>query len=305
MKFSLITGTYGRTQELQRLLDSLAAQTEKDFEFFIVDQNTELDLAPLIQPYQSILTIHHIKTSQRGLSRARNLVLPQAQGEIIAFPDDDCWYPEKLLEQISRWFEAHPEADGLLTRLVDLADPEGTDFLGRLRREATQDGAPKAMRSLCDNERFTPPNSNVIFFRSRLVRSIGPFNESIGPGASSFLPGGEDIDYIIRAYNLNSHIYYEPFFEMYHPKDPLQFDSKFVGYGRSWGYVCSSAGVCGFWIGFLRPLLALLGGHLITWVKLGIEGNYGKSKYIVLHNFFSIQGYLLGRFSKYWDSTKH
>ena len=36
---SLITATYGRTEEVRTLLGSLARQSYKDFEFILVDQN--------------------------------------------------------------------------------------------------------------------------------------------------------------------------------------------------------------------------------------------------------------------------
>src|ERR1039457_7675625 len=102
---SLIVATVNRVNELERLLDSLDSQTYKDFEIIVVDQNPDDRLVSIFQRHQS-LSIHHLR-SARGLSRARNVGLPDAKGEIIGFPDDDCWYPQQLLAHIKQAFNVH------------------------------------------------------------------------------------------------------------------------------------------------------------------------------------------------------
>ena len=39
--------------------------------------------------------------SARGLSRARNAGLRMIAGDIVSFPDDDCWYPPDLLQRVA------------------------------------------------------------------------------------------------------------------------------------------------------------------------------------------------------------
>ncbi len=39
--------------------------------------------------------------SPRGLSRARNEALPRLEADVVAFPDDDCEYPDDLLERVA------------------------------------------------------------------------------------------------------------------------------------------------------------------------------------------------------------
>ena len=41
MKLSLILATYGRAAEIERLFDSLAQQSCRDFEVLVVDQNQD------------------------------------------------------------------------------------------------------------------------------------------------------------------------------------------------------------------------------------------------------------------------
>ena len=118
MKASLIVATKGRVDEVGRLFDSLCKQTYRDFEVIVVDQNPDDRLGELVRTYGAGMTIRWIRWSP-GLSRARNAGLKQASGEIVAFPDDDCVYPDETLEQVVQEFRRVPECDGLLGASVD------------------------------------------------------------------------------------------------------------------------------------------------------------------------------------------
>ena len=78
--------------------------------------------------------IRHLR-SERGLSRASNIGLRVARGDIIAIPDDDCWYPKDLLATVAAWFESHPEF-GLLSTALRTADND------LFRTENASDGSP-------------------------------------------------------------------------------------------------------------------------------------------------------------------
>ena len=92
-RFSLIVATKNRTDDLLTLLGSLRSQLMQSFEILIVDQNPDDRLIPVLSQFAD-LPIRHLH-SKPGLSRARNVALPLCTGDIIAFPDDDCWYPSE------------------------------------------------------------------------------------------------------------------------------------------------------------------------------------------------------------------
>ncbi len=75
MRFSLILGTVERTDELELSLAALDAQTHKDFELIVVDQNPDERLAPILAPYKDRFPLIHLRTTERGLSRAKNMGL--------------------------------------------------------------------------------------------------------------------------------------------------------------------------------------------------------------------------------------
>jgi glycosyltransferase involved in cell wall biosynthesis len=121
--FSLIVCTVDRTTPLERLLRSLALQTDRSFEVVLVDQNQDDRLQALIDSFGRVMPIVHVKAA-RGLSLARNKGLSVARGELIAFPDDDCHYPSSLIEQVRKQFASSPDIDFLTGRTTDTSGNE-------------------------------------------------------------------------------------------------------------------------------------------------------------------------------------
>lgn len=86
-RFSVIIPTYQRHQQLSALMQALTSQIERDFEVIIVDQS---DL-PWPEADASFGFPHtYVHTDVKGAVTARNTGADIAQGEILAFTDDDC-----------------------------------------------------------------------------------------------------------------------------------------------------------------------------------------------------------------------
>lgn len=86
-KFSVIIPSYERPALLTALMKQLQAQVERDFEVIIVDQSHQpWDGAQ--ENYGFLLTYYF--SPVKGAVRARNTGAMLAQGEILAFVDDDC-----------------------------------------------------------------------------------------------------------------------------------------------------------------------------------------------------------------------
>ena len=85
MRFSLVLATVGRTDELRRFLAHLDTQTHREFELVVVDQNKDERLKPILEPYRGKFPILHLP-SEQGLSRARNVGIEHARGDVIGFP---------------------------------------------------------------------------------------------------------------------------------------------------------------------------------------------------------------------------
>src|SRR6266702_1475337 len=118
-RFSLIIPTVGRTTELAKLLVSIDQQKRDDVELVVVDQNDDNRISLLIEALPFQLNLRHLRVIQKNVSAARNSGMDAASGEIFAFPDDDCWYPSGLLDQVDAWFRSHAECAVLATGALD------------------------------------------------------------------------------------------------------------------------------------------------------------------------------------------
>lgn len=108
---SVVIPAYNSASFISETIDSICAQTFKDYEIIVVN-----DGSPDTEQLENVLAsygqkIVYLKQENRGPSAARNFGIKKAQGEFIAFLDsDDIWLPEFLEEQVN-CFRARPDCD--------------------------------------------------------------------------------------------------------------------------------------------------------------------------------------------------
>ena len=227
MRFSLIVATLGRTAELRRLLESLAVQIHRDFEVIVVDQNPDDRVAQILEPFASQMRIQRL-VAQPGLSRARNMGLKAVSGEVVAFPDDDCWYPSSLLEHVRNFLSRQEACVGIVGHSVD--------GMGR----ATMPWNDKA-GLLSPSMSWRQVLTYTYFLRKKVVDRVGGFDEKLGPGAETPWGAGEDNDYMLRVLELGFSVHFDPELIIYHPLMFLSWDDaarqKKYRYSLSDGYL--------------------------------------------------------------------
>ncbi|MBV9077398.1 MAG: glycosyltransferase family 2 protein [Methylobacteriaceae bacterium] len=180
-----------RWDDLERLLASVAASSrDLAIRHHLLLQNCdEAGLARLRARAPGCCRLTALP-GRVSLSEARNRLLaaawdegPPAADDVVGFPDDDCWLPEGWLAEVDRLFTSHERLDVLVCRVS--LDPVAPDAAPPLRPAAARDVVRMA-------------SSNSMFLRAPLVREIGPFDPELGLGTAA--GGGEDTDYVIRAY---------------------------------------------------------------------------------------------------------
>ena len=103
-KVSVIIPTYNRAELLREAIDSVLAQTYKDFELIVVDDNSTDNTKDAVEGYtKNFQNIRYaVNRHKKGASGARNAGIESASGEWIAFLDsDDIWREDKLRLQMS------------------------------------------------------------------------------------------------------------------------------------------------------------------------------------------------------------
>lgn len=222
---SLIVTTLGRTAPLGRLLESLLDAEVRPREILIVDQNAEDILGPVLAPFAD-LPIRRL-ASPRGLSLGRNLGIAAAQGRLVAFPDDDCWYRPETLARVEETFAAFPDL-GLLT--------------GRTVDEAGETSLSVHLEASADIDRhnvFMAGTSSTIFVDRGLARTVGGFDETLGVGAPTPFQSGEETDFLLRCLAAGACAFYDRDLLVHHDQIPASPDATLSrthryapGYGR-------------------------------------------------------------------------
>ena len=123
MLITVFTATYNRAYILPALYDSLCKQTDKDFEWLIVDDGSTDDTEALVEGWQSAengFAIRYYRKENGGKSRAVNDGVKLAKGEYFFMVDSD----DMIV----------PEAVSLLKKhCVEIADKEDIIAVGMAR----------------------------------------------------------------------------------------------------------------------------------------------------------------------------
>lgn len=101
VKLSIIVPVYNVENELACCLDSILAQTFKNFEVICVNDGSTDESVQILEKYALFDDRIKIVTKENaGLSSARNAGIEAAQGEYIGFVDSDDWVSPLMFEKL-------------------------------------------------------------------------------------------------------------------------------------------------------------------------------------------------------------
>lgn len=252
---SVVICSRGRPRLLLDAVNSVLAMRRLPTELLVVDQSDEpqadLDAGTLVTP----VTLRYLWQRDRGLSRARNVGLVAATGDIVAFLDDDMlvaadWLDRlvaALTERGDRYVisgqvrPGGPEVPGAWAPST-IMDAETTSYSGRLRRDVLFAG-------------------NMALHRS-VFSEVGHFDERLGAGTA--LPSAEDNDFCYRLLRAGFVVEYRPDVVAVHRAwrrenalPELKYD-----YGRGQGAFYAKHISCGDWF-MVRRLASDVCRHLV------------------------------------------
>lgn len=256
MRFTLIVATLDRTDELIRLFESLLNQSYRDFDVILVDQNPDNQVFDIYHRYKEYFYIKYIHTSEKGLSHARNLGLKCKLNEIVAFPDDDCWYAPDTLERVHHIFKSE---------VCDILSGQPIDKDGKLLvHNYLKNDCMVTLQTI-----WNAAISFTVFLKRDVVLQVGDFDERLGVGSNTIYGSGEETDYLIRALKLKYNVKYIADLQIVHPRKisvgGAEELRRALSYGAGMGYVLKKHN---FFMWFkIRSLIRPLGGALISLVS--------------------------------------
>jgi glycosyltransferase involved in cell wall biosynthesis len=111
-RISVVIPTYNRPDQLASCLQALNAQdlAPTEFEVLVVDDGGRHSLNELVERARQAVSIHLVRQTNAGPATARNLGARRANGEYLAFTDDDCRPAANWLRVVLARLEAQPGA---------------------------------------------------------------------------------------------------------------------------------------------------------------------------------------------------
>ncbi len=101
IKVSVIVPFYNTQRYLKRCLNSIAAQTFRNYEIILIDDGSTDNSYKIAKTYQSKFNNFKLyKQNNKGIAHARNTGLSMAEGEYIAFIDSDDFIDNNYLKRM-------------------------------------------------------------------------------------------------------------------------------------------------------------------------------------------------------------
>lgn len=175
MFFSVIIPVYNRIDEVDELLRSLLAQSERNFEVIIVeDGSTQPCGAVIEEARRKGLDVRYFFKDNEGRSIARNYGMERARGDYFVFFDSDCVIPpdyfRKLAQELSdKPLDCFGGPDAAHSSFTDTQKAINYSMTSLL----TTGGIRGGKISL---EKFVPRTFNMGFSR-QVYESVGGFRE--------------------------------------------------------------------------------------------------------------------------------
>ncbi len=209
MLVTAVVTTFNRPELVRRAIQSVITQTYDSLEIIVVEDGSDNCIDPWLND-EGLDHIRYIRHKEnRGLAAARNTALRVANGDYIAFlDDDDEWKPDRIEKQVQQLERLTPEERrrlGVIYCGAEVRLPDRSSALvhprnqGNLREAIIREGA-KTVSSAC------------LFSREALEKA-GGFDENLPSSID------HDIWMALAAFGYEARVIDEPLVITYHSRD--------------------------------------------------------------------------------------
>jgi GT2 family glycosyltransferase len=205
LSFSVIIPSYNRPERLAACVEAFTRLDYRrdNWELIIVNDGGERTFACVSQQATRMLPLRLVECPHSGPAAARNAGAALAQGDYLAFTDDDCLVESDWLRQFASQLASAP-SDGLVGQTVNLFPdniPAATwQFYMDFLREHFRDEQGNSLLAMTNN----------VAYRRDVFERLGGFDETF-PFAA-----GEDMEFGFRLVGNRYHLMYCPGARVWH-----------------------------------------------------------------------------------------
>lgn len=214
---SIIVATRERPESLAMCLEQLLQLAYTKYEIIVVDNApiTDATATLLRERYGHLSHVHYFREDQPGQSCAINRGLQHAQGEIVAFTDDDVLVDRHWLSGLVNGFAVSDNV-ACVNGLVLPAELETPAQVWFEQYGGLGFGFDRHIYDMADNRLVSPfypytgspaVGANMAL-KASVCRELGGFDPLLAPGAAGL--GGGDLDLCYRLLTSGYQVVYEP-----------------------------------------------------------------------------------------------
>ena len=229
MKITVILCTYDRCRSLVNALDSVAASKLPElteWEVLVVDNNSRDQTRVVVEDFSRRYPgrFRYLFEPQPGKSHALNAGIREAQGDVLAFMDDDVTVDPDWLQNLTAALHSREWA-GVGGRVLPLwrsPPPKWLSLDGRYTL------APLAVFDLLQEagQISEPPFGTNMAFRKEVFVKYGDFRTDLGPRPGSEIRS-EDSEFGQRLLDGGELLRYEPSAVVYHPVSKERLNKEY------------------------------------------------------------------------------
>jgi glycosyltransferase involved in cell wall biosynthesis len=274
---SIIVPVKNGEKTLKKCIDSILNLNYPNYELIIVNDGSTDNTQKILEEYKDKIKI--INTQGVGPSKARNLAVKQAKGELVAFTDSDCIVDKEWLNELVKCFEIEENLAGVGGEQLS---PQDESNFGKI--------VNNFMHSIGIIE-YVKDRKEVVFtqhnptcnsvYKKEVFEKLGGFKEGLWPG--------EDVEFDYRVTKAGYKLLCNPKAIVYHyrPQNIKKFIKMMYNYGKVQGILVKM-------YGFFRkihfvPFVTFL--NLILLILLA-KFNYKLSFFLFFFYIFLILFYL-------------
>ncbi len=218
IQMSAVICTHNRTPLLLRALSSLEQSRQHLLEIVVID-NAPSSTETQDQLKSKFPNVRYVCEPRQGLNVARNRALQEAQGDVVAYLDDDAVADKHWAENLKQVFIEDPQVALCSGRVEALTVETEAEKLfeanGGFDRGVKPITLPKDVNQRLHGHRaslmawaVSVGNGSSFAVRKAVVLGLGGFDEALDKGAA--LPGGGDLDVFWRVLEGGHHLRNEP-----------------------------------------------------------------------------------------------
>lgn len=194
--------TRNRGSQVLATVEDLLASEHPDFRIIVVDQSTHDETAAALAEHHATHRIDYVRSTETGISKARNLGISRASTEFVACTDDDCRVPRQWLGLLADILSRDERFGLVFGNLVATEYDTTSGYISAYERQTEF-----TARSLLDKPEVEGMGACMGLRRSAWV-DVGGFDDRMGYGAD--FPLAEETDFSFRLLHAGYFVHENP-----------------------------------------------------------------------------------------------